>query len=263
MGGELIAMPGIAYGGRLSSSNRLLSTLALRGAYRVTAGSTHPAELARSILRSSRATDVEMLPWGIDPDVFDSCEPPLALAGTWRVLHVGSLVPIKDHSTLLRAIAVLKETTPGVHLHLAGDGPLRTTLIDQAQALGLASSVTFHGNVERGALTTYYRAAHVLAVSSRYEAQMVVALEAALCDLPLVGTSVGLIRDFAPEAAIAVPVGDHELLAEGIRRALVPEVGQRLSASAHRLVQSHYLAAQTAERLIAMYEKRSALMAAG
>jgi glycosyltransferase involved in cell wall biosynthesis len=92
---------------------------------------------------------------------------------------------------------------------------------------------------------------------------MVVALEAALCDLPLVGTSVGLVRDFAPEAAIAVPVGDHELLAEGIRRALVPEEGQRLRANAHRLVESQYLAAQTAERLMAMYGKRSALMAAG
>jgi glycosyltransferase involved in cell wall biosynthesis len=179
------------------------------------------------------------------------------------VLHVGSLVPIKDHSTLLRAIAVLKETTPGVHLHLVGGGPLREMLIDQAQALGLSSSITFHGHVARDALARYYRAARVLAVSSRYEAQMVVALEAALCDLPLVGTSVGLVRDFAPEAAIAVPVGDHELLAEGIRRALVPEEGQRLRANAHRLVESQYLAAQTAERLMAMYGKRSALMAAG
>jgi glycosyltransferase involved in cell wall biosynthesis len=263
MGGELIALPEIAYGGRLSPSNRLLTTLALRGAHRVTAGSRHPAELVRGMVSSSRLTDVEILPWGIDPNVFDSCGPPVALAGTWRVLHVGSLVPIKDHSTLLRAIAVLKETTPGVHLHLVGDGPRREVLIDQAQALGLTSSVTFHGHVERDALARYYRAAHVLAVSSRYEAQMVVALEAALCGLPLVGTSVGLVRDFAPAAAIAVPIGDHELLAEGIRRALVPEVSWWLSASAHRLVESQYLAARTAERLMAMYGKRSALMAAG
>jgi glycosyltransferase involved in cell wall biosynthesis len=259
MGGELIAMPGIAYGGRLSSSNRLLSTVALRGACRVTAGSTHPAELVRDVLRSSRATGIEMLPWGIDPRVFESCGPPIALAGTWRVLHVGSLVPIKDHSTLLRAIAVLKDSTPGVHLHLVGDGPLRTALGNQAEELGLASSVTFHGHVERGALVRYYRAAHVLAVSSRYEAQMVVALEAALCGLPLVGTSVGLIRDFAPEGAIAVPVGDHGLLARAISRALVPEVGQPLSARAHRLVESDYLAAQTAERLMSMYGKPTAL----
>jgi glycosyltransferase involved in cell wall biosynthesis len=57
-------------------------------------------------------------------------------------------------------------------------------------------------------------------------------LEAAACGLPTVGTAVGLIDDAAPEAAVAVPVGDHATLAnaalallrdEGLRQHL----GQR------------------------------------
>ena len=47
MGGELVGMPDIGYGGRLAASNRLLTGVALRGANGVTAGSSPLAELVR------------------------------------------------------------------------------------------------------------------------------------------------------------------------------------------------------------------------
>lgn len=253
MGGELVAMRDIDYGGHLAPSNRLLSAVALGGAGRVTAGSTQPAELARRALRPSRWSRVVRLAWGVDPCLFDPCGPTLKLAGDIRVLHVGSLAPIKDQATLLRAIARVRETEPRVHLHIVGDGPLRAHLTDQAQRLSLASAVTFHGHVDRRELAAYYRAADVVAVSSRYEAQLIVALEAALCGTPIVGTAVGLVADFAPEAAIAVAVGDNGALADAIRTALHPETGRALGTVARRLVTSGYLAAQTAERLMSMY----------
>ncbi len=253
MGGELLAMRDIAYGGHLSASNRLLSAVALRGAARVTAASAQAAGLAQQTVRPSRQLCVARLVWGIDPCLFEARGPSVELAGDLRVLHVGSLVPIKDQATLLRAIARLKETEPGVHLHMVGDGPLRAQLADQARQLGLAASVTFHGHVDRGRLSAYYRGADVVAVSSRYEAQLVVTLEAALCGTPIAGTAVGVVADFAPEAAMAVPVGDDRELAAAIQAAAQPETGQALALAARRLVGSEYLAGQTAERLMALY----------
>jgi glycosyltransferase involved in cell wall biosynthesis len=256
MGGELVAMPDIGYGGHLAASNRLFSLLALRGATWVTAGSSQPSELARRVVGSSR---LSRLTWGVDPCLFQPCGPSVELAGDVRVLHVGSLVPIKDQATLLRAMARVKETERGVHLHVVGDGPLQAQLTHQSRALGLASSVTFHGRVDRRQLAAYYRGTDVVAVSSRYEAQLVVALEAALCGVPIVGTAVGLVDDFAPEAAIAVPVGDDGSLAEALRVALQPEIGRALGMAARQIVRSEYLAAHTAERLMAMYLEKYGL----
>jgi glycosyltransferase involved in cell wall biosynthesis len=254
MGGELLAMRDIGYGGHLSVSNRMLSAIALRGAAHVTAASAQASGLARRGLRSSRRLRLTRLVWGIDPCLFEPCGPSIELAGAMRVLHVGSLVPIKDQETLLRAVARLRGTEPGVHLHIVGDGPLRAQLTDQARHLGLASSVTFHGQIDRGDLAAYYRGADVVTVSSRYEAQLVVALEAALCGTPIAGTAVGLVADFAPEAALAVPVADDAGLAAAIHAAAQPQTGQALAQTALRLVGSQYLASQTAERLMTLYQ---------
>lgn len=257
MGGELVAMPDIGYGGRLAASNRLFATVALRGAGFITAGSSALVELVRQSVPPARCSRVSQLAWGIDPQLFGAHGPSHELAGQSRVLHVGSLVPVKDHATLFRSVARLKSVVPGLHLHLVGDGPLRSSLIEQAEALGLSSDVTFHGHIPRHELAPYYRSADVVAVSSRHEAQLVVALEAALCGTPVVGTAVGLVADFSSPTAPAVPVGNDRALAESIRAALQPELGSALGRAACRLVRSEYLATHTADRLMAMYRNHS------
>lgn len=253
MGGELVAMPRIGYGGHLARSNRFLSALALQGATRITAGSRQSSDLASRNLRTAGRSRLAGLSWGIDPSAFNSRGPARDLAGEIRLLHVASLVPIKDQTTLLRAVARVADSEPGVHLHVVGDGPLRADLECQAEMLGLAASTTFHGHIDRDELAAFYRAADVVVVSSRYEAQLVVALEAALCGAPIVGTAVGLVADFAPEAAVAVPAGDDAALAGALREVLSPAKRQALRNAAYRRVESEYLAAHTADRLMALY----------
>jgi glycosyltransferase involved in cell wall biosynthesis len=252
MGGELVALPDIGYGGQLAWSGRALSTLALRAADRVTAACDSTVGL------TERRSTVVRLTWGIDPQVFEPASAPVSLEGTLRILHVASLVPVKDQITLLRAVAQLRASVPGVHFHVAGDGPLRTALCDQARALDLAGSVTFHGHIPRHHLASFYRAADVLALSSRFESQSVVVLEAALSGLPIVGTAVGLVSDFAPDAAIAVPVGDDAALARAMASMQDPQVRHSLAEAARQRVRSDCLAAVTADRLVELYRRAGA-----
>jgi glycosyltransferase involved in cell wall biosynthesis len=123
---------------------------------------------------------------------------------------VGSLTPVKDHATLLDALA----RVPDAELHLVGDGPLRSALSRKAAELGLSARVTFHGSVPHDRLPEHYRAADLLVVSSRYESQAMVALEAAACGCPVVGTAVGVLPEL-PGAAV-VPVGDADALTDAI-----------------------------------------------
>jgi len=267
MGGELVGFPDIGYGGRLTPSNRVLATVALRGAARVTAGCSSGMALARACLPPRHRGKVQRVVWGIDPAVFvggaSRPEPtaeairdePPENSRPFTVLHVGSLLAIKDQATLLRAFARLRAAEPAARLDIAGDGPLRFSLASEATALGISEAVTFHGHVPRHGLSALYRAADVLAVSSRHEGQGVVVLEAALCGLPVAGAEVGLVADFAPDAALAVPPGDAVALADALGLLRQSDMRRSLATAACRLMRTEYLAARTADHLVAMYRQ--------
>lgn len=264
MGGELVALPDIGYGGQLARSGRALSALALHAAGRVTVACDSVVGLTQRRLQPDRrSAAVVKLTWGVDPQAFEPPIPPVCLEGSLRILHVASLVPVKDQLTLLRAVARLRASEPGAHLHVAGDGPLRAALCRQARALDLMDSVTFHGHVPRHRLASFYRAADLLALSSRFESQSVVVLEAALCGLPTVGTAVGLVPDFSPDAAVAVPVGDATALAGAMASMRDPQTRQILAEAARQRVCSDFLATHTARRLVELYRQFGAEPAPG
>ena len=215
-GGELVALHDIHYGDQRIARERLKVKASLRLASGVSAGSHQLAYLAKLHLRGEA---VHVAPLGVDLDLFtptpakhvqpDGQRP--------RLLHVGTLTPVKDHATLLRALAALHHSGQPATLDLVGDGPLRPRLERLAHNLGLAASVRFHGEVDHTCLPANYRAADAIVVSSRHEAQCMAAIEAAACGVPVVGTCVGVV----PELTSAVaPLRDPDALARAITRAL-------------------------------------------
>ena len=144
-----------------------------------------------------------------------------------RLVHVGSLTPVKDHTTLLRAVAVLARQGRSLHLDLVGADVSRGAVPRLAQDLGIADCVTFHGVLPQARLVPVVSGADLMIVSSRHEAGPVAFLEAAAVGVPSVGTAVGHLRDLAPEGALVVDIGDAEALAH--------EIGSLLSDDARRL----------------------------
>jgi glycosyltransferase involved in cell wall biosynthesis len=73
-------------------------------------------------------------------------------------------------------------------------------------------------------------------MSSLHEAGPLVMLEAAVAGVPTVGTAVGQVAEWAPAAALAVPVANAAALAGAIRQMLDDEALRlRLAAAAQRL----------------------------
>jgi glycosyltransferase involved in cell wall biosynthesis len=214
LGGELVSLPEIDYGGRRSRLNRFFAARALAGASRVTAGSTSLAALARPRAEPS------ILPIGVDLNRFSPGESvPSLLAGKTRLLHVASLVPVKDQRTLLAAFARVSAAVPNAALNVVGTGPLESELKTLSRALGTEGRVVFHGAVPHHQLPSYYRSADLAVMSSLHEGQHWVTLEAAACGRTTVGTRVGVVADLVP-ATIAVPSRNPEALASGILEAL-------------------------------------------
>lgn len=110
-------------------------------------------------------------------------------SSTFVVGAVGSLSPVKDQATLLQAFAQAFDHTQDTALILLGDGPMRSKLHEQAQALGIASHVSFLGN--RDDVPDVLAALDVFVCSSESEGLSNSMLEAMACGIPIITTGVG------------------------------------------------------------------------
>jgi glycosyltransferase involved in cell wall biosynthesis len=146
---------------------------------------------------------------------------------------VARLDTIKDHATLLRAFALLRQKRPAARLELAGDGALRGALEVQARHLGLDESVQFLGTVSDvyGAMKNW----DIFAYATTPREGMGNALaEAMMLGLPCVASDLAPVREVAgtPPAIVLVPAGNPERLAAALAElADIPELRVRYGRS--------------------------------
>lgn len=218
-GGELVALPEIGYGGRLGWRGRARERLTLRSAARVSAASA-PVLAAIAELGVS----AQRVPLGVDLNVWPARAPVRRdTRATARLIHVGSLNRVKDQPTLLQALAALARDGLDFRLDIVGDDTLAGATQRLAAELGLGERVNFHGFLPQRLLRPLIESAHLMLISSRHETGPLVLLEAAAAGIPTVGTCVGHIAEWAPGAAIAVPVADPPALAGAIAGVLADE----------------------------------------
>ena len=202
MGGELVALPDIGYGAALGRGGRWTAAVALRGADLVTAGSTlilaavdgaaARSGRAASARRRSRGVPARRRPTPRRVRVPRHTHDPLGREPRAREGSVGDAP---------RVFARLAPGRPDLRLDIVGDGSLRPAVEREVERLGLGGRVRFPGQVARARMPDRYRGAALLAVTSRHEGQSMVAVEAAACGLPVVGTRVGVLPDLGEAGA--------------------------------------------------------------
>lgn len=213
-GGELVSMPDIGYGGQLRWQGRLREALTLRTATLVSATSLPIVALA-----AAKGIAARRVPLGVDQRAWPVRAPVAREPGQpLRLIHVASLNRVKDADTLLQALALLVRQVPLVELDIVGEDLQGGRVQALVQTLGLAACVRFHGFRTQAQLRPLFERAHLHVLSSRHEAGPMVALEAAVLGIPSVGTAVGHLAEWVPEAALAVPVGDAAALASAMAR---------------------------------------------
>jgi glycosyltransferase involved in cell wall biosynthesis len=227
-GGELCAIADIRYGGQLRWYGRLRERLVLRGADATSAAS-------RPILEQLAALGYggTRIPLGVDITAWAPRAPQRRDPGEpARLIHVGSLNRVKDQATLLEAMRLLAQKRVPFALDLVGEDTLNGEIQQLARRLGLDAQLRFHGFRTQAQLRPMMEAAHLHVISSRHEAGPVVALEAAVAGVPTVGTRVGHLAEWAPEAASAVAPRDPAALAVAIETLLLDEPARLRMASA-------------------------------
>lgn len=140
---------------------------------------------------------VSLIPNGVDAARWRPAERSVAPRAQFRLIFVGRFQTQKNLTWLLSHLAPFNHSEIGLGwtLDLVGDGPLRQDLMAQAERLGIAKRLQWHGWVEQKKLLTLYQESDLLVSAARYEGMPNVVLEAQACGLPALLSEVAGHRD--------------------------------------------------------------------
>ena len=158
---------------------------------------------------------------GLGPEAFAAAVPMLPQRSGW--LRVGMIARMnsvaKNHLLFLRAAAQLKNIGAQVEFILAGDGPLRPQLEQEATELGLGDSVNFLGDCRD--VPSVLASLDLTVLPSASESLSNAIIESMAAGVPVIATDVGGNSDLlAEDRGILVPLGNESYLARAIARLL-------------------------------------------
>lgn len=147
------------------------------------------------------------------------------------ILTAARLEPWKGVDHLIAALAHV----PDVRLLVAGDGPMRDSLEQQADRLKLADRVIFLGRIPREQVAQYMKAADYVALYSGYEGLSHTLLESLRGGTPVIASDKGGNPEVVTHEVngLLVPYVDVEALAATLREAF--QQGKRESLAKNSL----------------------------
>jgi glycosyltransferase involved in cell wall biosynthesis len=134
-----------------------------------------------------------------------------------RIGMVARLDSIKDHLTVIRALAMIASVRPSLTVEFAGDGELRETLEDEARRLGMADRVRFLGFVNVIPLLAEWDIyVHSTTAS---EGMGTSVAEAMMSGLPCLISDLAVMREVCgDDNVLYFPTGDATALAQAMVR---------------------------------------------
>ncbi len=184
---------------------------------------------------------------GVDPALFDVNTDRGVLAefgfaeGDPVVGIVGTLRPVKDHGTLLRAARIVINEIPRARFLVIGDGPIRPQLEALASELAITPNVHFAG--WRRDVAQLVNEMDVFAMTSTTECFPMALLEAMACARPTVCTAVGGIPEMINhgESGYLVPPKDPQQLAARLVSLLSdPQNAHRMGRAGRNRVEAEF-----------------------
>ncbi len=112
----------------------------------------------------------------------------------WDLIYVGDLIPVKDLSYLIKAIALASKDVPNIKLCIVGDGNDLSKLNALVKHYSLEKQVDFIGKADN--VEYYLNRSRAFIMTSISEGLPAAALEAMFCGLPVILPNIGDIPSF-------------------------------------------------------------------
>jgi len=181
--------------------------------------------------------------WGVAPD-----QPVAAF--------VGRLAEEKGIETLLSVVSHMASRGQGLHVVVAGDGPLRNVVENYAAHGEGGESCHVLGHVDN--VRDVLSAADMFITTSRWEGMPLAVIEAMAASLPIVGTDVAGTRDAIQgnKAGLLVPADDVVALADTVERlATNADLRHRLGQTGRQFAAEHFTIDATVAAHEALYDQ--------
>jgi glycosyltransferase involved in cell wall biosynthesis len=169
-----------------------------------------------------------------------------------------NLLPIYNVSLLIRAIPIVLQEEPNTKFFIAGDGPERDHLEEEAKGLNVTSSVQFLGRVPHEAMANLLTQADIYVSTSLYDGTSVSLLEAMASGTFPIVTDILSNQEWISdgENGFLIPIGDEVAFAKKIVEAtqngkLLSEVRLRN----HKLIEEKALWGSNIKKIDEIYEK--------
>jgi len=183
--------------------------------------------------------------------------------GAWHLVQSCRFMEKKGLDLTLQAFASIAPKYPNARLTLAGTGPLRAALEQQAKDLGVADKVNFPGFLPQATLAQLLYSAHVYLHPSRTgsdgnrEGVPNAMLEAMASGVPVVASFHGGIPEAITdgESGLLVAENDAPALAAAVLRIIQDAaLREKLGTGGHGAVHQHYNRATQDVRLVNFYK---------
>jgi glycosyltransferase involved in cell wall biosynthesis len=167
-------------------------------------------------------------------------------------LAVGRLSREKDHITLVRALAEVKDC----HLLMVGEGPERSRIEKEIARLKMGPKTTLAG--QQSSAESFYAIADLAVLSSVTEGSSNALLEAMAAGVPVVATSVGGTPEIVKHersALLVKPANADEMRAAIVRLLGDEPLRRQLIREARELIEQRHAPAVRARRLVEIYQE--------
>jgi len=143
----------------------------------------------------------------------------------YNFINIGRLSPEKGQEKLINSFAQLHKEFPNSKLYIVGDGPLKKQLTLQAETLGLENDIIFVGQLENPFALLDECDCFVL--SSDYEGQGLVLMEAMIVGKPIIATDVTGVRSVLEGGLGLLVENTEEALTEAMKKYITEGIEYR------------------------------------
>lgn len=208
---------------------------------------------------------IRIVPNGVDCERFkprtssERLKRQLGLDNNRSILFVGRLIPRKGLSYLVEAAGQVVKEADDVKFVVAGDGPMRNSLIEWLTRLDLRDRFIFLGDVTEEMLPELYNCADVFVLPSIQEGQGIALLEAQASGKPVVAFNVGAVSESIMEGQTGfMSKPNSSQLSESLLRLLADaSLREKMGAKGREFVCSSFSWAICARKMLQVYSEVS------
>ena len=234
LGGDIAHLPEIGYGGLRSFFHKSIARWTIKNAGRITLLTRfQQGVMEANGISSPRASTIM---FGADLSRF--LFRPHPISTPVRLGFIGNINEVKDPFTLIKAFAILRKKLE-CSLAIVGSDLLKGQAQEFARSLEVFDAIRWAGKSSHESIPEILSNFDFLLLTSLYEGEAVVVMEAFAAGVVVVGTRVGLLADIGDERTTVMP-GNAEGLAAKIRYLIrQPEIVREMQERNRKFAEEH------------------------